>query len=350
MNNFYDIYLNRLKEFYDLDNVTPVNIKDGFITYVLTRSPKDYEFISSFFNSDNCSYNISKIKQLSYLIDFFCYIGDVEDRDLNKKIHISIPMPDHGNSANPSFKIFFGHTLKFSFSRGTKDNNFDFVLYDDTFFKSDSYIDSVIFDHLYNRLLQNLLNFIDEDMTLKQFILNSKNTAESIQIEKLINKDLTHVTVQEFTNHFCKFDVGPDVLLKSLPVIFSKRLASEVKILEGLIRFESLLLYEKRKYELIFNFIRPISQFKIRDNLYSILFNYSDDIFLTQGLFFSLTSSVIGYMEVDYNTQESVTLDGYEAIYNHLFERIKNVLTKRLGIPAAELTDQSLLLYKMMLI
>jgi hypothetical protein len=350
MPTFYDDCLDRLQSFYNLDDVADITVKNNFTIYTLPRSDRDYKFIASFFEFHSCNYNLKKIKQLSTLIDFYYYVSDLEKekKDANKSLQIAIPISQYSHVPRATVKFYLGDTLSFSFSRESDDHVVEFILYQNSFFKSDCLIDYVSFENLYSGILVKTREFLENDMTFKKLLSLSKKTVIDIQKERLVNKDLMHITPDDFAMYFFNFGVEPKRLFDSLPLVFSKQLVSQVKIIEGLLRFDSCLLYNMQRYELFFNLIRPTKHFKVEDNLYSIMVVYYDDVPCTIGLYFSLTNPDIGYMEVNHHTQDLVSLSGYENIYNHLFEKVKSRFTKRLNIPSSELTDHSLLLYKMM--
>lgn len=338
----YDLVLSRIHSFYDLDNRTPIGTKSN--VYILERSLRDYDFIKTLFKPEQAAHNISKMKQISSLFDFIHHVENDGSQNKNSRLRIEIrhvsPTDQRG-----LVQVSFGDVFYFSLTKESinpEDPLFAsrISLKDDLFIKSDE------FEKIYVELLETLPKFVDKDLTLQEFNDRTKKTFNTIRIENLKNTELTYCSSSECSNHF---DVvaDPKVFFNSLTKVFSHKLIQQVKTIESLLRFEAFLKYNRTVYH--FDFYNELTAYKFRlpINLYAVVFEYENNLDVNIKLYFNYKSNIIRYIEIDYKTNDKIDISGYEEIYEYLFNRIKTRLTSGLGVPVDEISNRSVLLYKM---
>lgn len=80
------------------------------------------------------------------------------------------------------------------------------------------------------------------------------------------------------------------------------------------------------------------------------MFSYDYELSLSITLYFKFKTEEIRYLEVDLETNDTIDVSGYEAIYEYILNRIKTLLTTTLDVSSEYLNNQSVLLYKMLAI
>lgn len=112
-----------------------------------------------------------------------------------------------------------------------------------------------------------------------------------------------------------------------------------------------IFFYQKLKHFILWIVLILFWVSNGRSSLYLIERSSRDYEFeLSVTLYFKFKNNEIRYLEVDIDTQHTVDISGYDAIYAYLQNRIKERLTTQLGVLSYELTNESILLYRMMAI
>lgn len=343
----YDLLLAEIKSFYNLDNCSFIQTSRSNV-YLLDRSPRDYQFMVNLFRPENANHNISKIKQMSTLYDLLHYVDSEYSSISNNQLRIEIYHVSESNDRG-LVQVSFGHVLYFSTEKRTKTTPEE-IRCCSLVVKDGSRIDNNKFEKSYAELLEKLSKLVDKDMTIQEFNERSKKTLDEIRSEKLSNKELTYCSKDDCNTYFYNFSRPQEGFFIPLTRVFSKNLMQQVKTIEGLLRFESNLKHNRDVYELIFNYNLSDYKFLIPQILYSISFEYEQDLNLSVTLYFQFKTDVLRYLEIDHSTQNNVDILGYEAIYDHISNRIKTFLTSNLGVSSTEITNESILLYRMMAI
>lgn len=341
----YDLLLSKIRTFYELDNRTPIIGRSS--VYLLERSPRDYEFIRELFTVEYAQHNISKIKQMSSLFDLLHHVDYEYSTKKNSELRIEIYNVSTEMYKKGLVQVSFGNVFYFSISEESESIPDDMMFASKKYLKSDTLIEHHVFEKIYAENLVELCTFIEPDMTLKLFNERDKKTVDQIRIDNLKNTGLTYSSKAERSLFFYNFSTEPKDFFIPLKRVFSDHLLRQVKSIEALLRFEADLKYGKPVYELIFNYSLSEHKFRMPTNLYAIVFTYDYEFDLSITLYFSFKNNDIRYLEIDLDTQETLDITGYEAIYEHIRNRIKMLLTSNLGINSEELTNQSVLLYKM---
>lgn len=343
----YDLLLSEIKSFYDLDNCSCIRASRSNV-YLLDRSPRDYQFMVNLFKPENASYNISKIKQMSSLYDLLHYVDTEYSTISNKQLRIEIYDVSDTNDRG-LVQVSFGHVLHFSIEKKAKTIPEE-IRCCSLVVKDGSRIDNKKFEANYSELLEKLAQFIDKDMTIQEFNDRDKKTLDEIRTENLNNKDLTYCSKADCSTYFHSFSRPPKDFFLPLTRVFSENLMQQVKTIEGLLRFESNLKHNRVVYELVFNSNLSDYKFTLPNLLYSIVFEYEQDLNLSVTLYFQFKTDVLRYLEIDHHTHEKVDIFGYDAIYDYISNRIKTFITSNLGVSQEEITNESILLYRMMAI
>lgn len=343
----YDLLLSEIKSFYDLDNCSCIRASRSNV-YLLDRSPRDYQFMVNLFKPENASYNISKIKQMSSLYDLLHYVDTEYSTISNKQLRIEIYDVSDTNDRG-LVQVSFGHVLHFSIEKKAKTIPEE-IRCCSLVVKDGSRIDNKKFEANYSELLEKLAQFIDKDMTIQEFNDRDKKTLDEIRTENLNNKDLTYCSKADCSTYFHSFSRPPKDFFLPLTRVFSENLMQQVKTIEGLLRFESNLKHNRVVYELVFNSNLSDYKFTLPNLLYSIVFEYEQDLNLSVTLYFQFKTDVLRYLEIDHHTHEKVDILGYDAIYDYISNRIKTFITSNLGVSQEEITNESILLYRMMAI
>jgi hypothetical protein len=343
----YDLLLSEIKSFYDLDNCSVIQGSRSNV-YLLDRSPRDYQFMVNLFKPETANYNISKIKQMSSLYDLLHHVDTEYSTISNKQLRIEIYDVSDTNDRG-LVQVSFGNVLYFSIEKKAKTTPED-IYFSSLFLKDSSRIDNKKFEAHYSELLEKLALFIDKDMTMQEFNDRDKKTLDEIRTENLSNKDLIYCSKADCATYFHSFSRPPEDFFVPLTRAFSKNLMQQVKTIEALLRFESNLKHNRSVYELVFNTNLSNYKFILPNLLYSIVFEYEQDLNLSVTLYFQFKTDVLRYLEIDHHTHEKVDILGYEAIYNYISNRIKTFITANLGVSQEEITNESILLYRMMAI
>lgn len=351
----YDYLLSKVKTFYDLDSLTPIQERSS--VYIIERSPRDYEFMLDLFAPEYARANVSKIKQMSSLFDLLHYVDYDYSSTKNSELRIEIYNHQPELYRKSLLQISFGNVLYFSIS-----NQLESIPESETqsecvpesimfaskkYLKNNELINDYIFEEIYSYSLIELAKFIEPGMTFALFNNIDNKTVDELRIENLKNTDLTYCSKAESGMFFYNFSMEPKDFFVPLKRVFSNKLMHQVKTIESLLRFESNLKYGKTVYELMFNYSLSEHKFRTPTNLYSVVFTYDYEFELSVTLYFKFKNNEIRYLEVDIDTHHTVDISGYEAIYDYIHNRIKILLTSNLGINPEELTNQSVLLYKM---
>jgi hypothetical protein len=343
----YDLLLSEIKTFYDLDNC-PVIQGSRCNVYLLDRSPRDYQFMVNLFRPENANHNISKIKQMSSLYDLLHHVDSEYSTISNKQLRIEIQHVSESNDRG-LVQVSFGHVLHFSIEKKAKTIPEE-IRCCSLVVKDGSRIDNEQFEVNYSELLAKLAQFIDKNMTIQEFNERDKKTLDEIRTENLNNKDLTYCSKADCATYFYSFSRPPEDFFVPLTRVFSKNLMHQVKTIEALLRFESDLHHNRSVYELVFNHNLSDYKFILPNLLYSINFEYEQDLNLSVTLYFQFKTDVLRYLEIDHYTHKKVDILGYEAIYDYISNRIKKFITSNLGVSQEEITNESILLYRMMAI
>jgi len=336
----YDLIFSHVKSFYDLDNHTPI-IKTVSKLYILERTARDYTFIQELLAPACSESNISKIKQMSSLFDLLHHVDYEYSTTKNSELRIEVY--EHG-----IVQVSFGNILYFSISKTSKTNPENMLFASKKSFTIDSFINDDIFDKIYSDNLDHLSKYVNPDITFKLFNEIDKKTLDEVRVENLENKDIIYYSLDKEKCLFDDFEGDHNEFFHPLKKIFSNNLLSQVKSIEALLRFESDLKYGKIAYELEFNYSLSKYKFRTPTNLYVILFNYDYELDLRTTLYFKFKNNEIRYIELDLGFNETIDVSGYEAIYAYLHNRIKELIVSKLGITAEDITNQSILLYKML--
>jgi len=354
----YDFLLSKIKTFYSLDSLNPILGRSSL--YLIERSSRDYEFMLDLFDTAYAKANVSKIKQMSSLFDLIHYVDYDYSSTKNSELRIEIYNLQPELHMQGLIQISFGNVLYFSISNQlgciTESAMQSECVPESIMFASKKYlknnepIKDDVFEEIYSEHLIELAKFIEPEMTLASFNDISKKTVDELRVENLKNTDLTYCSKAESGLFFYNFSMEPKDFFVPLKRVFSNNLMHQVKTIESLLRFESNLKYGKTVYELMFNYSLSEHKFRTPTNLYSVIFTYDYEFELSVTLYFKFKNNEIRYLEVDIDTQHTVDISGYDAIYAYLQNRIKERLTTQLGVLSYELTNESILLYRMMAI
>lgn len=344
MTQSYDFILEKMKKIYDLD--IPISIDGQFSFYTFERSPRDYDMMLALFTFECAKRNVSKIKQISSLFDLRYHVD--HEYASKKDLEVNIEVCERSDTQKSSYlSINFGNVFYFWITREPKGIKTKMVLASKKQLQHNEPIDDVIFEELYSEHLVELCKYIEPEMTFSLFNEIGKKTVDELRIENLKNTDLTYCSKEESGLFFYNFSLESKDFFTQLKQVFSNNLMSQVKTIESLLRFESNLKYGKTAYELMFNYSLSEHKYRTPTNLYSVVFTYDYEFELIITLYFKFRNNEIRYLEVDLDTQDTVDISGYEAIYEYLHNRIKERLTTQLGIFSDDLTNESVLLYKM---
>lgn len=341
----YDLVLSKIRTFYGLDNRTPIGSKSN--VYLIERSPRDYDFIKTLFKPEIATYNISKIQQISSLLDFIHYVEDGGSRNENSELRIEIHDCIAEDNARGLVQVSFGSVFSFSMTKKSINIPEEGVCMS-RYFKGDLFIDNDHFEKNYAELLATLPKFVDKGLTLQEFNIRDKKTFEAVRFENLKNPELTYCISSEYDHNPYDESKTPEVFFKSLTKVFSHNLIQQIKTIEALLRFEAFLNYGRCVYTFDFHQELTTYKFRLPVNVYAVVFDYESEFNLNIKLYFNYNINMIRYIEVDYETNAVVDISGYEEIYELIFNRIKTLMTSRLGVTADEISNESVLLYKMM--
>jgi hypothetical protein len=336
----YDSIFSHIKSFYDLDNRTPI-IQTLSKLYIIERTSRDYTFIQKLLPSACSESNISKIKQMSSLFDLLHYVDYEYSTTKNSELRIEIYEHD-------IVQISFGNILYFSLSKSYKKILEDIVFASKKSLTIDTFIEDDIFEKIYFDNLEHLSKYVEPNMTFKLFNEIDNKTLDEVRIENLGNTDISYHSMAKAECLFHDFEREHDDFFQPLKNIFSNNLLRQVKSIEALLRFESDLKYGKLAYELEFNYSISKHKFRTPTNLYAILFHYDYELDLRTTIYFKFKNNEIRYVELDLGFNETIDVSGYEAIYAYLHNRIKELIVSKLGITAEDITNRSMLLYKML--
>lgn len=341
----YELALSKIKSFYDLDNYTPIGARSK--VYLIKRSSRDYEFIRTLFKPEHANHNISKMKQMSCLIDFIHYVEEGDTPNKNSELRIEIYDCTPEDEARGLVQVSFGSIFNFSMSIKSTIIPEEGVFLS-RYFQRDLMVDNELFEEKYAELLATLPKFVDKDLTLQEFIKRDKKTFAAVRFENLKNPELTYCVSSDFDHSPYDETHDTGIFFNSLKTVFSKNLIQQVKAIESLLRFESFLNHGRCAYTFDFHQELTTYKFRLPVNVYAVVFDYEGELNLNIKLYFNYSINMIRYLEIDYETNKVVDVSGYEDIYDLIFNRIKTLITSKLGVTADELTNQSLLLYKMM--
>jgi len=338
MNLVFDI-MTKIKEFYNLDNAIYHLDEDGVLIYHFKRSLVDYQFLNSLFDPAYAKKNISKIKQMASLIDLLYHVNEEYNKD-NTLFRIIV-------SRNNDITVSVGKVISLYFSQNIAGIRRFFVGFTANF-EDDFFIDDETFDRSYESVLNELSKYIDNNMTIEEFKIRDKNDLNALRVLYLNNSDLTYIPNEDIDDNLSRYGEKPDIFFKALPNIFSRNLLKQIKVIEGLLRFDSYLQYGKVEYDVLLHYQLSELKFALPTNLYAILFLYDSSIQLENKLMFSYQENKLTYISFDYESGDTVTIVGYEAIYDYIFQTIKDRLLAKLDIHADEFCNESVLLYRML--
>jgi hypothetical protein len=343
----YDFILDKIKKIYDLD--IPISIDGRFSFYKFERSPRDYDMMLALFTFECAKINVSKIKQISSLFDLRYHVD--HEYASKKDLEVNIEVCERSAIQEKSYiSIDFGNVFHFWITTEPEGIKTRMVFASTKHLQHNEPIDDVIFEKLYSEHLFELCKYIEPGMTFALFNEIGKKIVDELRIENLKNSDLTYYSKEESGLFFYNYPLEPKDFFTPLKQVFSHNLMHQVKIIESLLRFESNLKYGKTAYELMFNYSLSNHKYRTPTNLYSVVFTYNYEFELGITLYFKFKNNEIRYLEVDLKTLDTVDISGYEAIYEYLHNRIKERLTTQLGVFSDDLTNESVLLYKMAMI
>lgn len=336
-----------MKKIYDLD--IPISIDGQFSFYTFERSPRDYDMMLALFTFECAKRNVSKIKQISSLFDLRYHVD--HEYASKKDLEVNIEVCERSDTQKSSYlSINFGNVFYFWITREPEGIKTKMVIASKKQLQHNEPIDDVIFEKLYSEHLVELCKYIEPGVTFALFNEIGKKTVDELRIENLKNADLTYYSKEESGLFFYNYPLEPKDFFTPLKQVFSHNLMHQVKIIESLLRFESNLKYGKTAYDLMFNYSLSNHKYRTPTNLYSVVFTYNYEFELGITLYFKFKNNEIRYLEVDLKTLDTVDISGYEAIYEYLHNRIKERLTTQLGVFSDDLTNESVLLYKMAMI
>lgn len=341
----YDLALSSIRTFYNLDNRTPIFGQSR--VYIIERSSRDYDFIKTLFKPEHVQNNISKMKQMSALLDFLHHVEEGDTPNKNAELRIDIYDCTPEDKARGLVQVSFGRVFNFSMSRKSL-NIPEEGMFISRYFTDDLIIENERFEKTYAESLANISKFVDKDLTLHSFNERDKKTFAAIRFENLKNPELTYCVSSDFDHSPYDQTHDTGIFFNSLKTVFSKSLIQQVKAIEALLRFESFLNHGRCAYTFDFHQELTTYKFKLPVNVYAVVFDYEGELNLNIKLYFNYTINMIRYLEIDYETSKVVDISGYEEIYELVFNRIRALFTSKLGVTADELTNQSVLLYKMM--
>lgn len=246
----YDLFLSKIRTFYDLDNLAPIQCSSS--VYTIERTLRDYEFMKELFNPECAQHNISKIKQMSSLFDLLHHVDPQYSSTKNSKLRIDIYNRTPEEEKRGLVQFSFGDGLSFSISSMSKKIPEDMIFASNKSLTLDTFIEDDLFEKIYSDNLENLSKYVEPNMTFKLFNEIDKKTLDEVRVENLANKDLSYHSL-EAPCLFYNFDREHDDFFKPLKKVFSNNLLSQVKSIESLLRFESDLKYGKLAYGLEFN-------------------------------------------------------------------------------------------------
>lgn len=331
--------MSKIKEFYDLDKAIYHLNEDEVFIYHFQRSATDYLFLKSLFDPAYAKENMSKIKQMASLIDLLYHVNDDYNKD-NDIVNIVI-------SKNKDIRIAVGKVVSVYFKPNIKGIDRFFVGFTADF-EENFFIDDKSFNRSYESVLNEFLKYIDKNMTFEEFKIRDNNNLNSLRVLYLKNPDLTYIDYKEIDDNLSRHGEKPEVFFKVLPKIFSDNLLKQIKSIEGLLRFESYLQYGQVEYDVLLHYQLSELKFVLPKNLYAIIFAYDQSIGIENKLIFGYQENKLTYINYNYDSYDQVTIVGYEAIYDYIFQNIKNRLISKLDIPVDEFCNESVVLYRML--
>lgn len=344
MNAVFDA-VSTIKLFYDLDNCDSANHYEKSSVYKFKKSTVDDQFLKVILNPFHAKENISKIKQISSLLGFYYHVSNLKTVDDSIK-HSLVEITVHKEN---KINMSIGNGISLIFNPAIdSDNGIEYIVFGSrAYINGNTLIDDETFERVYSGVLDEISKYVDVTMTLSEFKKRDIKTLDEIRAEYLNNPDLIYINNAEIDLHFSKDQKPAEEFFKPLSKIFSNNLIKQVKMIESLLRFESHLKYGKVKYKMLLHYQLATLKFNFPTSLYGIVFKYDEDAFLENKLLLHYRENNMQYLSVNYDSGDSINITGYAAIYEHIFDNIRNLLTSKLNVTADEITNESVLLYQM---